>query len=110
MASINNSLNGTLIGISISTNLVTPAWKEIVCSSEDITLDGSTEGGTTLTTRCGVLKTAGTASWQVTGSGVFNTTVGGSEVSGNELVELFQDKTDILVKLEYTSDPTDRQA
>jgi hypothetical protein len=93
------------IAVSISTNLTTPAWKEIVCM-EDHTLDGKTNV-TKRKTRCGNLTFTDSPEWSVTNSGAANLTPAtGTEASVQELATIFQDQTPFLVKLEHRTDPT----
>lgn len=104
MADVNNKIAGNLVGVWVSTNLVTPDWKEIVCG-QDANLDGSKDV-TTTKTKCGVIKTASDPSWSFSGSGILNHTPGAAELSSDELIEILQGDTDVLVKLEYATDDT----
>ena len=104
MADVNDSLYGDVIGIAISTDLETPAYKDIVCSSGDINVTGSTEGGATVVTRCGIAKAPGRAGWVISGEGVHNSNVAAlTEMSANELAVLFQAKTPVLVRVQHTT-------
>lgn len=94
-------IEGKLVDVQISTNLVTPAWKKIVCST-DAGLDGSVDT-TTVNTKCGVLKARGNVGWTFTGSGMVNQTPGVNEISATEVATLFQDGTAILVKLAHVT-------
>lgn len=107
MADVNDSIDGSVINLEISTALVTPVWKTVVCSTEDIGIAGATEGSNTVNTRCGVKKSKGRASWSISGSGAANRTVGGTEMSADELLTLFQDKTDFLVRVQDDATPAD---
>jgi hypothetical protein len=89
---------GKDVTLSISTNLVTPAYLAVVCA-EDSTLDGSTEVNSR-DTKCGVLKSFGNTSWTLTGSAVANTTPTVGEMSADEVLTVFQDSTEVLFKLE----------
>ena len=88
--------------IATDPDAATPAYKEIVCG-EDVGLDGSKDV-TTRRTKCGVLKTAGDASWTMTGSGVANHTPGGTELSADELVAVMQGDTDVAVRMVHATD------
>jgi hypothetical protein len=101
MADVSNKIEGKLVGAFISTNLVTPAWKEIVCG-QDTGIDGS-KNITTLETKCGTLKTAGPANWQLTGSGVANTTPDSDEISADDLIDIMQGSGQVLVKLVHAT-------
>lgn len=102
MADVSKKIEGKLVGVWISTNLTTPAYKEIVCG-QDTGLDGS-KNITTLETKCGTLKTAGPANWQLTGSGVANSEPGTNELSADELIGIMQGDTQVLVKLVHATD------
>lgn len=97
-----NAIQGDLVGVFYSTNLVTPAWKEIVCA-ENTGTDGSRDVNTRRT-KCGVVKGYGPAAWTITGSGTHNHTPGGSQGSADELATIFQDETPILVKVVHAVD------
>jgi predicted secreted protein len=106
MADVNDSLGGEVVFLAISTDLVTPAYKNVVCSSGDIGVAGSTEGGATANTRCGVAKGGGRSSWQITGEGVHNTNIAAlTEVSANEMAALFQNRTSVLVRVQDETTP-----
>ena len=99
-----NAIQGDLVALSISTNVTTPAYKEVVCS-ENSGLDGSADVNTKRT-KCGVIKGVGPMAWTFTGSGAFNSIPGGSAMSAQELVTAAQDQTPILVKLAHATDAT----
>lgn len=88
---------GKDVTLEISTNLVTPAYKAVVCA-EDSTLNGSTEVNSR-DTKCGVLKSFGNTSWTLEGSGVANSTPETDEISADEILTIFQDSTPVLFKL-----------
>lgn len=102
MGDVKNSIPGKLVGLFISTVLDVPVWKEVVCG-QDVGVEGSKDV-TTVRTKCGVLKTAGDPSWNITGSGVANHTPGATELSADELITILQGDTDVLVKLEHATD------
>ena len=92
-------IDGKLVTLAISTNLVTPAFKFIVCAT-DSNLDGSTEVDT-VNTKCGVFKSFGNTSWTLTGSGVANATPEATEVSADEILTIFQDSTEVLFEINH---------
>jgi hypothetical protein len=104
MADVNLKIPGNLVGVWISTNLVTADWKEVVCG-QDASLDGSKDVTTTVT-KCGVIKTTSDPSWSFSGSGILNYTPGAAELSSDELITILQGDTDVLVKLAYATDDT----
>lgn len=97
-----NAIQGDLVGLFISTNLVTPAWKEIVCA-ENTGVDGSRDVNTRRT-KCGVVKGFGPAAWTITGSGTHNSAPTTSQVSAQALIDAFQAETPILVKVVHATD------
>lgn len=97
-------IEGKFVSLEISTNLVTPAYKMVVCA-EDSNLDGSTEVNTR-DTKCGVYKTFGNTSWTLTGSGMANATPDSDEVSADEILTIFQDGTPVLWKITHTTGDT----
>jgi hypothetical protein len=97
-------IEGKLVKLEISTNLVTPAYKMVVCA-EDSTLDGSTDVNTR-NTKCGVFKSNGNVSWTLSGSGVANATPDSDELSADEILTLFQDSTNVLWKLTHETGDT----
>lgn len=106
MADVNNSVFGSVLTIAISTNLVTPAWKNIVCSTGRIGVDGTTEGGSTVTTRCGTARSAGRAGYTIPFEGLHNKTVSSTtEVSANDIAALFQNGTQIRVRIQDEGTP-----
>ncbi len=100
MALTSNGIVGKTVILSISTDLTTPAYKAVVCSSDDITLSGGTEAATTIVTRCGTAKTAGTPSYSLNFAGLHNSLVtAASELSGNELAALKASGASFLWKM-----------
>lgn len=97
-------IEGKLVTLEISTNLVTPAYKMVVCA-EDSSLSGSTEVNSR-DTKCGVFKSFGNTSWTLEGSGVANATPEADEVSADEILTIFQDSTPVLWKITHTSGDT----
>lgn len=104
MADVNNKIPGNLVAVEISTDLVTPDWKEVVCG-QDASLDGSKDV-TTTKTKCGTIKTASDPSWSFSGTGILNHTPGAGELSGDDLIAILQGDTDVLVRLTYATDDT----
>lgn len=95
-------LNVNEISLSISTNLVTPAYKKVVCA-EDHSLEGS-KNVNKRKTRCGPIVSADAPEYTLTNSGAANLTPDGTtEISLQELHTIFQSGSDILVKLEHTT-------
>jgi hypothetical protein len=105
MADVNDSMFGSVVGVAIATDLVTPVYKDVVCSKDDIGVNGTTTGGQEIATRCGVYKAAGTAGWQIVGSGVGNKVLSGTEMSINEMAALFQSKDPFLVRVQDNDTP-----
>lgn len=106
MADVNNSVFGSVVTLAISTNLVTPAYKDIVCSTGNIGLASTSEGGATVVTRCGVAKAPGRAGYNITFEGLHNTAVtSGSEVSANELAALNDSKAKFLARVQDETTP-----
>lgn len=101
MADVVNHLKGKDVGISISTNLVTPAYKLAVCRING-GLSGTRDVQTQSTT-CGVSKSAGEPNYTITGSIMVNTSPGGSELSHEELIALFDSGDDFLFKVEHST-------
>jgi hypothetical protein len=96
-----NEIQGDLVGLYFSTNLVTPDWKEVVCA-ENTGLDG-TRDVNSKRTKCGVIKGFGPSAYSITGSGAANTTPGTGKMSADDILDLFQNETDVLVKMEHAT-------
>lgn len=99
-----NKIDGNLVGLYISTVLTSPSptdWKEVICG-DNIGVDGSADV-TARRTKCGVLKSVGPAAWQITGSLVADHTPATGKISADDLVGLFQNQTNVLVKAEYVN-------
>lgn len=97
MADVVNSIKGKDVIIAISTNLVTPAWLTIVCRINGGL--GGTRDVQTQSTTCGTAKSPGEPNYTITGSGLANTTPGGSEMSAEELIALFESGDSFLWKM-----------
>lgn len=104
MADVANHIKGNLVKLEIATNpdATTPTYKTVVCG-EDVGLDASKDV-TTRRTKCGVIKTAGDASWTATGSGVANHTPGSGEMSADEMAAVMQGDTDVLFRMVHEVD------
>lgn len=101
MASAADNIQARLVAFSISTNLVTPAYKMIVCR-----INGglsATAEVTTQDTTCGTSKARGSANYQVTGSFEANKNPGVSEMSADELIALMESGAEFLWKAEDTT-------
>lgn len=99
-----NELQADVLGLWISTVLTNPSssdWKELVCA-ENTGVSGSRDVNKKRT-KCGVIKGYGPVDWQITGSGTTNTTPGTGKLSGNEVVDLFQDEIPVLVKIAHST-------
>jgi hypothetical protein len=94
-------IEGKLVDVQVSTNLVTPAWKKPVCGT-DLSLDGSVDT-TTVTTKCGSLSSRGSVAWVLTGSAIANATPGTNEISASDMGTFFQNGTQLLVKMAHTT-------
>lgn len=98
------NLNSNDVGLFISTNTVTPVYKEIVCGT-DITLEGSIEV-TKVSTKCGPVISVGEPEFTASAGGAANVTPGGTELSSTELLAIFQAGQDVLVQIKDRVDPT----
>lgn len=103
MADVTNSIEGRGVILSISTNLVTPAYKEVVCSIDN-GLSG-TRDVNTQSTKCGVIKGKGQPNYTITGSLAANHTPESDEVSADELIALFDSGANFLFKLADATTP-----
>lgn len=98
-------LDSNDIAVMISTDLVTPAYKEAVCGT-DITLDGSVDINV-VNTKCAKLKSISEPDYTISFGGVANTTPTTlSELSAQELALIFDAGDPVLVKLVHRTDPT----
>lgn len=103
MANAADTIDGRLVILSISTNLVTPAYKALVCSIDN-GLTGSANVQTT-DTKCGQAKARGTANNTVTGNLAANTAPTAlTELSSDDLQALFASGADFLWKLDDGTD------
>lgn len=100
MALVDNILSGAPVTVEIATNLTTPVYKTVVCSTEDISVDGSVDGVNTTITRCGRLTTSGTVVHEISGSGAANKTLSATEMSINDLAALFISRALFLVRVQ----------
>lgn len=103
MADAANKISSNDVLLAISTNLETPAYKDVVCG-QDIDIDWSKDI-TTLKTKCGTVKAAGEPSVTITGTGVANTTPGGSEISADDIAGIMQGNSDVLVRVQDETTP-----
>lgn len=102
MASATDTIDGKLVILSISTNIAVPAYKTVVCKVDN-GLSGSADVNT-LVTACGAAKSRGTANYTITGSLAANTAPGGTEMSADDLIALFDSGADFLFKLDDGAD------
>lgn len=103
MAETSNSIKGSVIILSISTDTVTPDYKSVVCSINN-GLKGTREV-TTQSTKCGTAKTGGSPAYTIDGSLAANTSPGATEMSHNDLIALFESGDSFLFKMEDTGTP-----
>lgn len=104
MANAEKTIDGKLVLLKISTNLVTPSYKSVVCSIDN-GLTGSANSQTT-DTKCGTAKARGTANRTVTGSLAANTAPDTTEMSADDLDALFTSGADFLWELTDGADYT----
>lgn len=102
MADVNNSVQGRLLGLWVSTDGGT-TFKEVVCST-DVGVDASADVSE-LTTRCGVLKSKGATSWEITGSGAANTDPDNDELSADDLADIMQGDDNVIVRIQDNTTP-----
>lgn len=105
MANPVDNINADDVLLSISTNLVAPAYSTVVCLING-GLSGSREV-TTQSTRCGTAKSGGAPNYTVTGSLAANSAPGGSELSADDLIALFDSGDSFLFKLAHATTPAD---
>lgn len=103
MADTANSIKGKYVLLSISTNLVTPAYKTVVCSINN-GLTGS-RNVTSTETKCGTSKAGGSPAYTVTGSLAANSAPATDEISADILQGLFDTGADFLWKLAHSTTP-----
>jgi hypothetical protein len=96
------TISGKDVILSISTNLVTPDFKDVVCSIDN-GITGSTNVQTT-DTKCGQAKARGTSNRTVTGNLAANTTPATGEMSSDDLEALFESGADFLWQLDDGTD------
>ncbi len=83
--------SGNLIKLYLRENGSTASFGYVVCN-EDLTLDGTSDE-ISRPTKCGVLKAAGTPSYEIPYSGVANFAPDAGQISEATLAEWFQDGT-----------------
>lgn len=105
MADTANGVKGKFVILSISTDIVTPAYKDVVCSIDN-GITGS-RNVTTTETKCGTSKAGGSPSYTVTGSLSANSAPGATEMSADDLQALFDSGDDFLWKLAHSTTPTE---
>lgn len=94
-------MDSKLVALSISTNLVTPSYKEVVCATDtglNMDVDVST-----VDTKCGVKKSPGSANITMNISGVAEFAPTSTQMSANTLFDLGQNGTRFLVKIADTA-------
>lgn len=102
-----NAIQGDMVGLFVSTVLVSPQttdWKEVVCA-ENTGVSGSRDVNKKRT-KCGVVKGFGPIDWQITGTGTLNSAPSTGQLSGNDLIALCQNETDVLVKVVHATTST----
>jgi hypothetical protein len=105
MASTADGIKGKYVILSISSNLVTPDYKDVVCLIDN-GLAGTRTVSTT-ETKCGTAKATGSPAYTVSGSLAANSNPGASEISANELLALFDSGAAFLWKLAHITTPAD---
>lgn len=103
MADPVNAIDGSIVTLKISTNLVTPAYKTVVCAINS-GLSGSTDVNV-VDTKCGTSKSRGNANWTIDGSFEANHTPSGTEMSADELIALMSSGADFLFQLQDETTP-----
>jgi hypothetical protein len=98
MADLANSIEGSLVTLSISTNLVTPAYLSVVCAINNGL--SSSADVTTVDTKCGTSKSRGSANYTSDGSFVANHTPGAGEMSADAMIALMDSGANFLFKME----------
>lgn len=97
-ADAKNTIDARQVLLKISTNLVTPSYKSVVCSIDN-GLTGSSNVQKT-DTKCGQAKSRGTTDHTVTGSLAANTAPDSTtEMSADDLIALFESGADFLWEL-----------
>lgn len=104
MANAADTIDGKIVELKISTNLVTPSYKSVVCSIDN-GLTGSSNVQTT-DTKCGQAKSRGTSNRTVTGSLAANTAPGTGEMSADDMDALFTSGDSFLWELTDGADYT----
>jgi hypothetical protein len=98
-----NNIKGDEVILSISTNLDTPAYLDIVCSIDN-GLSMSRDITTTVT-KCGTDKAGGAANSTITGSFVANTDPESDEMSADALIALMDSGDNFLFKMAHVDTP-----
>jgi hypothetical protein len=105
MADNSNNIKGEKVVLSISTNLETPAYLDIVCSIDNgLSLSRDV---TTTNTKCGTSKAGGSSNVTVTGSFEANTAPEVTEMSAEELIALAISGDNFLWKMAHIDTPAD---
>lgn len=104
MAAVTDSLDGSAVLLSISTNLTTPVYKTLVCAINN-GLKG-TRNVTSKSSKCGTAKSAGEPNYTLDGSFVANKTPLSTEMSHEAMIALFDSGADFLFKLADAVTPT----
>lgn len=86
------TVNSNLIKLYLRPNGSTAAFGFVVCN-EDLSLDGTADEISRPTKTCGVLKSAGTPSYEIAYSGVANFAPSVGQISEAQLAEWFNDGT-----------------
>jgi hypothetical protein len=94
------TLTGSELIWSYSTNLTTPAYKDVVCK-KSASLNG-TRNVTTEETDCGIYKAFGPSTYKIDFTGIVDITPDATEGSWTELLGLFDANTAILSKFATT--------
>jgi hypothetical protein len=94
MADPTKTISGKETLLKISTNLVTPDYKSVVCSIDN-GLTGTSNVQKT-ESKCGTVKARGTSDHTVTGSLAANTAPSAGEMSNDDLLALFTSGADFL--------------
>jgi hypothetical protein len=91
------TLEGSVVSLSISTNITTPDYKEMVCA-EETSISGSRDINKRKT-KCGTDVKISEPEYVVNGSGAAKKTPATGELSANELQSIFDNGTLVLVKV-----------
>lgn len=103
MADVANAIDGGIVTLSLSTNLVTPAYLTVVCS-----INGGLSGSADVTTndnKCGTSKARGNTNWTIDGSFEANHTPGVTEMSADKLIALMESGAEFLFRIQDETTP-----